>query len=79
MACDCITKLDEKLAEHNSRISTGFTFGSEGRPGYAFPALETEKIDKRNRKKISVIPTYCPFCGTAYRNEESARSDRSEP
>lgn len=71
MACDCLSKLDAKLAEHNSRVSTGFTFGRDGQSGYVFPALETEKIDKRNRKKVGVIPTYCPFCGTAYRVEDT--------
>lgn len=67
MACKCIEIIDKRLAERNSRLEVGFTFGTEERPGYAFPALRTEKINKRNRDKMGAIPTYCPFCGTAYR------------
>lgn len=67
MSCDCIEKLDAHLAEHNSKIEVGFTFGTAERPGYVFPAIRTEKIDKRSRVKKGVIPTFCPFCGTKYR------------
>lgn len=67
MACTCIEAIDAKLGERNSKLETGFTFNTEGRPGYVFPALTTVKIDKRNRDKVGAVPTFCPFCGVAYR------------
>lgn len=69
MSCDCIEKIDAKLAEHNSKLELGFTFGTEDHPGYAFPALRTDKINKRSRDKMGAIPTYCPFCGNKYRDD----------
>lgn len=69
MACNCIEVIDAKLAERNSKLEIGFTFGTEDRPGYAFPSLTTEKINKRSREKVGAIPSFCPFCGTAYRAE----------
>ncbi len=44
MSCDCIEQIDAKLAERNSKLQIGFTFGAPDRPGYTFPALTTEKI-----------------------------------
>lgn len=67
MACTCIEVIDKKLAERNSRLEVGFTFGTAERPGYTFAALSTEKIDKKKRDKLGAIPTFCPFCGKAYR------------
>ncbi|MDF2621785.1 MAG: hypothetical protein K0S00_4444 [Xanthobacteraceae bacterium] len=64
--CDCIEQIDAKLAERNSKLQIGFTFGTPDRPGYTFPALTTDKIDKRNRDKMGAIPTFCPFCGERY-------------
>lgn len=72
MACNCIEVIDAELAKHNSRLDVGFTFGTPERPGYAFPALNTEKINKRSRDKMGAIPTFCPFCGVAYRSDAKA-------
>ncbi|MBN9601854.1 MAG: hypothetical protein J0G33_02875 [Afipia felis] len=77
MACNCIDEIDAKLAEHNSKLEVGFTLGSEERHSFVFPALRTEKIDKRNRKKMGAIPTFCPFCGTRYR-EASPATEKKE-
>lgn len=67
MACDCIEVVDAKLATRNSKLLVGFTFGTEEQLGYSFPCIETEKVEKRSRDKMGVIPTFCPFCGMAYR------------
>lgn len=71
MSCSCIDEINVELAKRNSRLEVGFTFGTAERPGYAFPSLTTEKIDKRNRAKCGAIPTFCPFCGTKYREPTS--------
>jgi hypothetical protein len=76
MSCDCIEQIDAKLAERNSKLQIGFTFGTPDRPGYTFPALTTEKINKRSRDSMGAIPTFCPFCGTKYR-EEAALTARA--
>lgn len=70
MTCNCIELINARLRERNSRLETGFTFGTDDRPGYEFPTLSTEKIDKRNRDKMGAIPSFCPFCGVAYRSGE---------
>jgi len=69
MACKCIEVMDEKLRERNSQLEVGFTFGTSERPGYTFPAIRTEKLNKKSRDKCGVIPTFCPFCGTKYRDD----------
>jgi hypothetical protein len=80
--CECIALIDAELAKNNSRLETGFTFGTEANPGYEFPALTTKKIDKRNRTKMGAIPTFCPFCGSRYRaialtDEDLSRFDKA--
>jgi hypothetical protein len=73
MACDCIETIDAKLANHNSKLEIGFTLRGDGdEPGQVFPALRTEKINKRSRERMGVVPTYCPFCGTKYREPPNA-------
>lgn len=69
MACKCIEAINEKLAERNSKLEIGFTFGFEGRASYTFPSLSTEKLNKKNRDRCGAIPTFCPFCGVKYRDE----------
>jgi hypothetical protein len=66
MACDCITVMDAKLAERNSKITCGIVFT---RPeAYAVPVIEIEKLNPRKRDRVSVVPTFCPFCGILYRD-----------
>lgn len=59
--CDCIERINEKLGEHNSRLSTTFMV----RDGELKDSLviQTEKINPRNREKMGAVPTFCPFCG----------------
>lgn len=65
MACDCITEMDAKLSEHNTRLAPTFLFGG-GRSEMRVH-LTTQKINTRNRESMSAIATFCPFCGVAYR------------
>lgn len=67
MACDCIAEMDAKLAEHNTKLCVTFAFPRDGSPSYTLPSIETEKIEKRQRKGPALaIPCFCPFCGTKY-------------
>lgn len=66
MACDCITKIDERLAKNNSRLKITFTIG-HGHPCRV--QIGTEKINTRNRDRMGALATFCPFCGTRYVEE----------
>lgn len=64
--CECRKIIDDKLKPMNGRLAFGFSFGSEGME-LSPPMIQTEKIDKRKRKKPPIIlATYCPFCGDCY-------------
>ena len=73
MACDCIEKLDEQLAERNTRLSTLLVFS---KPGGVFPYIATEQIERgRGKPKaVTMFPTYCPFCGVRYRADDGIAS-----
>lgn len=64
--CDCITKVNEHLAERNTQVTT--TIGVKGST-FAFYGvrIETHKIDNHKRgKPVSLTAAYCPFCGEKY-------------
>lgn len=66
MACDCIDVMDDKLAEHNTKLALTFGFGRDG-SSHTYPSIGTEKLDRKVRKGPALaIPTFCPFCGTKY-------------
>lgn len=71
MACNCIEKTDEAPKPLNTRLSLLMTFSGEFE---AYPVIETEQIARgRGQKKAKqLVPTYCPFCGTRYRDEDAA-------
>lgn len=61
--CNCIDKIDEKLAEQNTQIKVPFMLG--GRE--PLPFIATEKIDRKKRVgPIALTGAFCPFCGKAY-------------
>ena len=69
--CDCMTEVNKELAEHNTRLQSGFMLSKGLNKMTVKPLLAVEKIDSKSRKKpMSVAPTFCPFCGTAYRPED---------
>lgn len=71
MACDCMTKMDEELAKHNSRLQVTITFGSGEMK--AFPYIGTKKLNTRAREKMGAIATFCPFCGVKYEPENGGK------
>lgn len=69
--CDCRTKVDEKLVDHNARIAISFELSDGDGPTrgmvLAPPSIEVEKIYKKKRGKPPILmANYCPFCGTKY-------------
>ena len=65
--CDCMTKVNTSLKERNTRLSVSFLLTKDLSGMDCLPMLAVEKIDAKIRKRpISVIPTFCPFCGNKY-------------
>jgi len=60
--CDCIEKTNEALAGKGLRL--GLTIFLSSRP--AQPTLLIEKLNKK-AKKVTITLSYCPFCGTKYK------------
>lgn len=73
MACDCMQKLDQRLADggHNTKIARTYVF----EPFSAtLPTIRTEKADPANRKKpVAMMPSYCPWCGLSYKTGEPGK------
>jgi len=62
MTCDCITTVDAKLAERNTRITLPIMLGADQT---ARPMIVTEQIEtgRGKQKAVSMFATFCPFCG----------------
>ena len=66
MACDCIATMNTALAERNTEIQPTIIFGTAERPGFNCVTIVTEKIKARGPRAAVPLPSFCPFCGTAY-------------
>lgn len=69
MACNCLTKVNEKLAARNTRLVSTIVFT---KPGGEYPLVCSEQIEtgRGKAKESAVLPTYCPFCGVKYNEED---------
>ncbi|WP_054309999.1 hypothetical protein [Mesorhizobium sp. 1M-11] len=69
MACDCITRTNEKLASRNTRLVSTLVFT---KPGGEYPLIRTEQVEsgRGKAKACAMLPSYCPFCGVKYKAEE---------
>ena len=58
--CDCIPRVNELLAEHNTVLNVPMI-------GPKVALIETRKLDTKNRVKPSAMfASFCPFCGEKY-------------
>lgn len=71
--CDCIEKFNEAMADHNTILNIGWLISIS--TGETLPnrvIISTTKRDKKVRKgPCNAIPTYCPFCGVKYEQEQA--------
>jgi len=64
--CDCLSKIDANLAEHNGRLAVALTLSKDLKIIGARLLIATEKIDKAKRKRLpAVMASFCPFCGAS--------------
>lgn len=65
--CNCMTRVNDSLKDRNTKLSISFCMSPDLSEADAMLMIQTEKLDKRLRTKpMSVIPTFCPFCGVKY-------------
>lgn len=65
MNCDCITRVDKKLADQNLALDVTFILDSKN--AYNTLSISTHWKDSskkvRGKKPTSILVSYCPFCG----------------
>jgi hypothetical protein len=68
MACDCISVVDAKLAERNTRIMLPLILRSGNGDTTPKPMIVTEQVEtgRGKKKAVGMFATFCPFCGVAY-------------
>lgn len=62
--CDCIPKLNEMMAEHNTKLDELTMFSMSTGNTRSSLHVVTSKVDSRKKGKAKVmLVTFCPFCG----------------
>lgn len=80
MACECMARFNERLADHNTRIVEMISLSGNLTEALCTPHIEVEKIDAKKRgRAMGVIATFCPFCGVRYRQEAPASPPPAAP
>lgn len=74
--CNCMERVNEKLKERNTKLSVSFCLSRDLSEMDAMPMIQVEKVDRKLRTKpISVIPTFCPFCGVKYPRKDDPETE----
>lgn len=68
--CDCVARVNEKLAPKNGRLAVGLGITADGQV-IGRLLVQTEKLDrnKRGAKVPHVVASFCPFCGDEVKDE----------
>lgn len=79
MNCDCITRINEKLAEQNLELDTSIVGLMSPQP-YVTLSVSTHWKDSskkvRGKKPTTILVTFCPFCGV---NAQPATNETNQP
>lgn len=69
--CDCVQKINEKLAGSNARLAMGLGWIEGQNKMIGRLLVQTEKLDrnKRGAKVPHVIASFCPFCGSEVKDD----------
>jgi hypothetical protein len=77
MNCDCIQRVDEKLAEQNLALDVTFLVMKEFKAMLSVSTHWKDPSKKpRGKKPASILVTFCPFCGTKVESERNAAPHR---
>jgi hypothetical protein len=74
--CDCITRINDHINKQNSRLVLSFRMDEINT---ARVALQTEKINTRDRRSMGALATFCPFCGSKYGEPVQAEPSEAAP
>lgn len=65
--CDCIKKIDDKLAENEQCLNVVWGIGvNPSRPLIGLIRKDRWQIESRRNKPKHMIASFCPFCGEKY-------------
>jgi hypothetical protein len=74
MNCDCITNVNENLAERNMALDTMLILSN---PGGVTLSISTHWKDPakkpRGQKPITLVVNFCPFCGKSAEREQETK------
>lgn len=77
MNCDCIQRIDEKLAEQNLALDVSFLLGKDLSLSSTTLSVGTHWKDSskkiRGKKPPTIVVTFCPFCGKRATKEDEVK------
>ena len=77
MNCDCITRVDEKLAEQNLALDVTFLISGGMQDTLSVSTHWKDSSKKvRGKKPPTIVVTFCPFCGKKATKEDKAKAGK---
>lgn len=61
MSHDCVKRVNEQLAQYNTRLASAICLSNQERE--MIPLLTVKADDKVRKKPANMYASYCPFCG----------------
>lgn len=79
--CDCIERIQNQLKEsgRNTQLDIPITFSHDTMDLNADRVqIATRKLDRnKSEKPLPMIPSFCPFCGKAYKSLKAGKGRKS--
>jgi hypothetical protein len=78
VGCNCIQLTNEALEREgkNTRIVTSWLWDRETGAHRSVVKIQTDVVTKkRGARPLTMLPNYCPFCGTPYPGEVAAQPE----